>query len=273
MQVSQTMSELSKKVALVTGGTSGIGLGAVEVLLRHGASVALCGIDPRQTDEVAERLTAEHGNGRVLAATADVTSESAIKSFADTAAQHFGGLDTVVTAAGIQTYGSAADVDLDLWNRTLAVNLTGAYLTVKAALPHVRARRGAIVMVSSAQAFVSQTGVSAYSASKGALNAFVRSLAIDEAAHGVRANAVCPASVDTPMLRAAARQFSDGTDAGEQAMVEKWGAMHPIGRVARPSEIGEVIAFLASDRASFVTGIAMPVDGGLLSSVAVAIPD
>ncbi|MGW6376117.1 SDR family NAD(P)-dependent oxidoreductase [Rhodococcus sp. NPDC055112] len=267
------MSELITKVALVTGGTSGIGLGAVESLLAHGASVALCGIDPDQTGEVEQRLKSGYGESRVLAVTADVTSESAMRSFADSAARHFGGLDIAVTAAGIQTYGSAADIDLDLWNRTLAVNLTGSYLAVKAALPHIRLRRGAVVLVSSVQAFVSQSSVSAYSASKGALNAFVRALAIDEAPHGVRANAVCPASVDTPMLRASARQFSDGTDAGEQAVVEQWGAMHPVGRVARPSEIGEVIAFLASDRASFVTGISMPVDGGLLSSVAVAIQD
>jgi NAD(P)-dependent dehydrogenase (short-subunit alcohol dehydrogenase family) len=151
------------------------------------------------------------------------------------------------------------------------VNLTGAFLAAKAALPQLRERRGAIVLVSSVQAFVAQGGAAAYVTSKGAINAFARSLAIDEARFGVRANVVCPGSVDTPMLRTSARQSSDGTVAGEQARLAEWGKIHPLGRVARASEVGEVIAFLASERASFVTGASIPVDGGLTASVAVAV--
>jgi NAD(P)-dependent dehydrogenase (short-subunit alcohol dehydrogenase family) len=127
-------------------------------------------------------------------------------------------------------------------------------------------------MVSSVQAFVTQNAVAAYTTSKGALNAFARSIAIDEAKNGIRANTVCPASVDTPMLRSSARSFSDGSDEAAQELVESWGRMHPLGRVAQPDEVAEAIAFLASDRASFITGIALPVDGGLLANAAVVLP-
>ncbi|MEV0948696.1 SDR family oxidoreductase [Rhodococcus sp. NPDC049939] len=269
------MSELANRTAIVTGGTSGIGLGTVERLLARGASVAFCGIDAEEAEQSAKSLVADHGDDRVFGQVADVTDEDAVQRFVDDSAERFGGLDIVVTAAGIQTYGSAADTDLATWERTLAVNLTGSYLTVKHAIPHLRRRGGggSIVLVSSAQAFVCQDRVSSYTASKGAINALARSIAIDEARHGIRANAVCPAGVDTPMLRASARQFSDGTPTGEQELVDQWGAVHPLGRVAQPSEIGEVIAFLSSERASFVTGISLPVDGGLLAGIAVALPE
>ena len=267
----QHMSDLTGKVAVVTGGSSGIGLATAAVLAEQGARVTICGLIHGEVNAaVAELAAAGH---RVHGVVADVTDERAIAALMDDTVARDGGLDILVTAAGIQRYGTAAETTEPEWDEVISVNLTGCFLAVKHALPAMRERgSGSVVIVSSVQAFVTQTGVAAYTASKGALNAFARSVAVDEATHGIRVNTVCPGSVDTPMLRMAARRFSDGSDEGERRVIEDWGRVHPLGRVARPEEVGEAIAFLASDRASFITGASLSVDGGLLATVAVALP-
>ncbi|GAA2345194.1 SDR family NAD(P)-dependent oxidoreductase [Dactylosporangium salmoneum] len=258
--------EFDGKVAIVTGGLSGIGRAAAQVLSARGATVVAAGLPPAAGAE-AKLPGVEY-------AELSVTDEAATAHLIARVAATHGGLDIVVAAAGIQRYGTASDTTADEWNEVLAVNVTGAFHAVKHALPHLRARgSGSIVLVSSVQAFITQSAVAAYTTSKGALNAFARSIAVDEAKNGIRANTVCPASVDTPMLRASARMFSDGTDEGTQALVESWGRSHPLGRVARPEEVAEAIAFLAGDRASFITGVALPVDGGLLANAAVVLPE
>lgn len=259
------MAEFDGKVAIVTGGHSGIGRAAAHLLAERGATVIAAGIRPHQD--------VEPDLGGITYRDVDVTDEHAVARLVEEIGADRG-LDVLVTAAGIQRYGTAADTPADEWNAVLAVNLTGTFYAVKAALPHLRLREsGSIVLVSSVQAFVTQAAVAAYTASKGALNALARSIAIDEAKHSIRCNTVCPASVDTPMLRFAARAFSDGSDKAMQRLVDSWGSMHPLGRVARPAEVAEAIAFLASDRASFITGIALPVDGGLLANAAVVLPE
>jgi len=265
------MSELDGKVAIVTGGSSGIGKAAANVLAARGAQVTICGVAQDEVDTAVRELS-DQGN-RVHGLVADVTDEAAMATLGGKTVAREGNLDIVVAAAGIQRFGTAANTTGAEWDEVLSVNVKGCFLVVKHALPHLRLHGGSIVIVSSVQAFVTQTSVAAYTASKGALNAFARSVAIDEAPYGIRANTVCPGSVDTPMLRLAARKFSDGSEAGEQRLIEAWGSTHPLGRVARPEEVGEAIAFLASDRASFITGVSLPVDGGLLASVAVALPE
>lgn len=264
--------ELAGRVAFVTGGSQGIGRAIVEALAANGAAVAVCGLEVDRVDETVAAVGA--AGGQALAVPADVTDRASIDSAVEATVQRFGRLDVLVTSAGIQRYGNVVDTDEATWDQVIAVNLKGVYLVAKAALPHLRASgHGSIVVISSVQGHVAQAGVAAYAASKGALDMLVRSMAVDEAVHGVRVNAVCPGSVDTPMLRASARRFSDGTDAGVQALVEQWGRSHPVGRVARPDEIAEVVAFLVSDRASFVTGEDIRVDGGLLSTLAAALPE
>lgn len=257
--------ELDGKVALVTGGASGIGQAAVNLLAERGARVLAADIGDPGSAAVSDRIEHVH---------LDVSDEPAVAAAVQSLLASHGRLDILVTAAGISHYANAADTLADDWRRVLGVNLDGAFFAVRHALPALRqSGAGSIVIVSSVQAFITQTDVAAYSTSKGALNALVRSVAVDEAANNVRANAVCPGSVDTPMLRATARLFSDGTDAAVDDLVAVWGRSHPMGRVARPPEVAEAIAFLASDRASFITGIAVPVDGGLMAQAAVVLPD
>lgn len=266
------MSDHTDSVALVTGGSSGIGRAVAELLAAQGARVALNSADADEARAVAEAITA--AGGTALPVVADVRDGAAMLATVHETIRAFGSLDTLVTCAGIQRYGTVTDTSEAQWDEVFAVNVKGVFLAAKAALPRLRrSSRGAVVVVSSVQAYVAQSGVVAYAASKGALNAMVRAMAIDEARYGVRVNTVCPGSVDTPMLRASARLFSDGGEAATQRTVDDWGRSHPLGRVAQPSEVAEVVSFLASPRASFMTGEDIRVDGGLLAGVAVAIPE
>ena len=262
--------EFKNAVVLVTGGSSGIGRCVAELFAREGAHVAVCGHEQEGVDATVRALEAMGADA--LGVVADVSSDVAMERLCEQVVARWGGIDVLVTAAGIQRYGTAADTTEAEWDLVVDVNLKGAFLATRHAMPHLRARRGAIVIISSVQAFASQTSVSAYAVSKAGLNALARSIALDEAHHGVRANAVCPGSVDTPMLRSSARRFSDGTASGERETLASWGKVHPLGRVADPTEVAEAVAFLAGPRSSFVSGVALAVDGGLLAALPVPLP-
>ncbi|KAA1421796.1 SDR family oxidoreductase [Nocardioides humilatus] len=260
------------RVALVTGGSTGIGAGAALVLARQGAAVAVHGLDLDESAAMAARIREEGGRAIGLAGPIEdpATSVAAVEA---TVAE-FGRLDTLVTSAGIQTYGDAVETTDEIWDRTFDVNLKGVFLSCRAALPHLRqSPAGSIVIVSSVQGSASQNKVVAYATTKGALHAMGRSMALDEAEYGVRVNTVSPGSVDTPMLRASAALWSDGTPEGAEQNIANWGLMHPLGRVGTIEELGEAIAFLAGPAASFITGADVRVDGGLLARVAAVLPD
>lgn len=253
------MSDFAGKVALVTGGSLGIGRAVVDHLATAGASVVYCGTSLASSDPDG-----------VIGKVADVRSLADMTSLVSLAVETFGGLDILVTSAGIQRYGTVEETSEELWDEVLSVNLTGVFLACQAALPELRRRSGTIVAVSSVQAFASQQRVAAYATSKAGLNALIKSVALDYAADGVRANVVCPGSVDTPMLRWAADLFKGSSTVDET--VASWGARHPLGRVATPAEVAEVVAFLAGPRSSFVTGSEYRVDGGLLTVNPAALP-
>jgi NAD(P)-dependent dehydrogenase (short-subunit alcohol dehydrogenase family) len=264
------MAELDGKVAVVAGGSLGMGRATARRLAEGGAAVVLCGHDEASVEDALAEL---HGAGlEVDGRRADVTSSAEIEELVRAAVERYGGVDILVNSAGIQRYGTVVDTPEEVWDEVLAVNLKGMFLTAKHCVPEMRRRGGgAIVNVASVQAFATQAGVAAYSASKGGVVALTKAMAVDHAADNIRCNAVCPGSVDTPMLRWAADLFKGDSSVDET--IQAWGRSHPLGRVARAEEVAEVIAFLASDRASFVTGSELRVDGGLLAQIAVVLPE
>jgi NAD(P)-dependent dehydrogenase (short-subunit alcohol dehydrogenase family) len=264
------MAEFSGKVAIVAGGALGIGRAAARKMAAEDASVVICSDREEQVEGAVAELREEGLEVRGLRA--DVTSSADMKGLMDFAAETYEGVDVLVNSAGVQRYGTVVETEEDMWDEVLSVNLKGIYLASKHAIPEMRERGGgAIVNLSSVQAFASQKGVAAYTASKGGINALTRAMALDHAEENIRVNAVCPASVDTPMLRWSADLFK-GEKSVEETVAD-WGRMHPVGRVAKPEEVAEVIAFLASDRASFVTGGDYKVDGGMLAALGVRLPE
>ena len=247
------------KVAVVTGAATGIGGATALAFGREGAHVVLTDVNEAALDErLGEIVTA---GGRGLALVGDVTQAEDASRVASEAVAAFGGVDYLVASAGIQTYGTVVDTDEDTWERTLAVNAKGVYLAAKYCIPEmVKRGGGAIVTVASVQGLFSQPNVAAYAASKGAVIAMTRTMAIDHAGDNIRANSLCPGSVDTPMLRASAKLFSPDDPEGA---LEEWGGLHTLGRIAKPEEMARVALFLCSDDASFVTGAAIVADGGL----------
>jgi NAD(P)-dependent dehydrogenase (short-subunit alcohol dehydrogenase family) len=244
------MSErFAGKIALVVGGTLGIGRAAAERLASEGATVVTGGREPE----------------------ADLAGDVRDDAYAPALVERCGALDVVVYSAGVQRYGTVETTEPATWDEVLGVNVRGAYLVARAAVPVLRARGGgAIVLVSSVQATASQTGVAAYTASKGALSALARAMALDHVGDGIRVNTVAPGSVDTPMLRRAAERFKGSGSAGDT--IAAWGRMHPLGRVSTAAEVASAIAYLASDEASAVTGAELRVDGGLLAGLPVELP-
>jgi len=259
---------LSGKVTIVGGGSSGIGRAVVECFARHGALVEFVAVDEKGVAETERDIAAMGLSAR--GSLVDASDPVAVKNFYLDFAQRHDGLDALVNSVGIQRYGTVETTSVETWDEVLAINLRSMFLMDKYAVPLLRERGGgAIVHVSSAQATASQQNVVAYTASKGAISAFTRAMAVDHAADSIRVNVVLPGSVDTPMLRASAQAIRP--DDPDSAIAE-WGRGHPIGRVALPGEVADACLFLVSSLASFVTGTELRVDGGVLAGVGLAAP-
>jgi NAD(P)-dependent dehydrogenase (short-subunit alcohol dehydrogenase family) len=250
------MHGLAGKRALVSGAARGIGRAVAERLLDEGASVALVDVDGDALGRAEGQLRG--GGGRLVAVRADVADEAAVRDAVAEATAAFGGLDVVVPNAAVQLVGAddrADRLDADVWRRTLEVNFTGAFFTAKHGAAALLAGGGCVVFVASpAGTHGIARGLTAYSASKAGMAGLVRVMAADYATEGVRVNAVLPGIAETPM-----NAWWTG-DPERRAQVL---APVPLGRAAAPSEIAAVVAFLASDDASYVTGALWPVDGGL----------
>jgi NAD(P)-dependent dehydrogenase (short-subunit alcohol dehydrogenase family) len=235
---------------LITGGASGIGAACVRRFQADDCRVAVLDRD----EGLLAASTAEakvHG---------DVSDAGALTAAVDEAAAALGGLDVVVAAAGVAGRGTVADTDPAEWDRVLAINLRGVYLTARAAIPHLRsAGGGAIVNIASQLGIVAASGAAAYCASKGAVISLTRAMAIDHAPEGIRVNCVCPGPTDTPLLEP---YFAASADpAGERKAYE---AMQLHGRLVTAEEIAGAVAYLAAPGASSTTGAALVVDGGYI---------
>jgi NAD(P)-dependent dehydrogenase (short-subunit alcohol dehydrogenase family) len=248
------------KAVTVTGGAMGIGRAACEIFAERSASVLIIDRDRDAGKETCDAI--EANGGRALFREVDVSELEEVVQAINEAAAIFGTMNALVVSAGIQRYGTALTTDDSQWSEVLGVNLKGAWNAARASLPHIIKNGGSIVNVSSVQALASQQNVLAYTVSKHGLIGLTRSMAMDFAKDGVRVNAVCPGTVDTPMLKWAA-----SLDPNPQSVYEACNAMHPLGRIADPREIAEVVAFLAHESASFVTGAVWTVDGGLLTQI------
>jgi len=254
------------KVALVTG-TTGIGRAAALRLARDGAAVMALGID-RLGNESLETLAVEEGL-TVTVRHADVSVPAAVEAAIDETVASHGGLDIIVNSAAIHPYGDAVTTTHETFARCLAVNVGSIHLTAQFGVPMMRLRGGgAIVNISSVQGFSCQAGVMAYVASKGAIHAMTRAMALDFAADGIRVVSISPGSIRSPILELAARTF-DGPEADIEAAFARFGAAHPLGRIGEPEEVAELIAFLVSDKAAFLTGADYKIDGGLTAGIGV----
>ncbi len=263
-------TEFTGKIAVVTGGSLGIGRATCLRLAQVGASVVVNG---RRPEHVADTVAAiQAAGGAAIGVAADAGTAADANRIIQTAIHHFGGLDILVCSAGIQRYGTVVDTPEETWDEVMNVNLKSMYLVSRLAIPTMRERGGgAIVLVSSVQGLATQKTVAAYSTSKAAINGLARAMAVDHAGEGIRVNAVCPASVETPMLHGAADLHKGESTA--EATLASWGGMHPLGRVGQPDEVAELIAFLASPRAGFITGAEYKIDGGMMAELGVVLPD
>lgn len=240
------------KVVLITGGTRGIGFATAQLFAREGARVFIVGRDADKTTETALEVPGRGESG-------DVSNAADCERIVTRTLSLHARIDVLVNCAGVIFRNrTVEDTSEEEWDMTFDVNVKGTFLISKFALPALRETRGSIVNVSSYVGLVGFAGASAYAASKAAILNLTRSMALDHAKDGIRVNAVCPGSVDTDMIHAAWERFGDVERARKL-----WAEKHPLGRIASPEEVARAILFLASEEASFITGVALPVDGGI----------
>jgi NAD(P)-dependent dehydrogenase (short-subunit alcohol dehydrogenase family) len=250
-----TMGRLDGKVAFITGAANGIGAGCARVFGGEGATVVIADIAEEAGRRVAESI--REAGGSALYQQTDVLRAASIRESIEATVGRAGHLDILLNNAGTHIPKGAEALSEEEWDFLLTLNLKSAFLTTKFALPALRASRGTIINMASLVGLVGQANSVAYCASKGGLIAMTKALALDHAADAIRVNCILPAGVRTPLLQSWIERQPD--PAATQREVDRW---HPLGWTASPEEIGRAALFLASADASFVTGVALPVDGG-----------
>lgn len=249
---------LANKVAIVTGAGGGIGRASAFRFAEEGARVVVVEYAPASGEETAAAIRDRGGDA--IFAQADVSKEEDCARAVGTAVEHFGGLHILFSNAGIMTNADVVSETVEQWEKLLAVNLKGAFLMAKYAVPEMRkAGGGAIINMSSVTGMVGTPELAAYSTAKAAVAGLTRQMAIDYAADGIRVNAISPGTIDSPMLHRFLADLPD-PDSARQGFVD----LHPLGRLGRPEDIANAALFLASDESAFITGHNLVVDGGYI---------
>jgi len=248
---------LKGKVAIITGGGSGIGRATAELFAREGAKVVVADY---RTDTGQEAVQAiKDAGGEALFVKVDVSDSAQVQHMVETALDAYGGVDILFNNAGVLLFGTVVDTEEEAWNRLMSINLNGAYLCSKAVIPRMIERGGGSIIntSSSTGAHDVNANIAAYVTSKGGVTLLTKAMAVDHAKDKVRVNAIAPGPTDTPMLR-------DNLSPEE---LEVFAATFPMGRLGQPEELAYAVLFLASDEASFVTGAVLAVDGGQTAQV------
>lgn len=243
-------------IYFVTGAASGIGKSVAHLAMKEGHKVVCF-------DRDVSALQVFAGQANALVVGGDVSDPESCAAAVSVALSEYGRIDGLSHNAGIQRYGSAESTTDDLWNEVMSVNLTGAFYMARAVLPELIKTSGSIAFMGSVQSLASQENVAAYTASKHGLLGLANSIAMDFAPHGVRCNTVAPGAVQTPML-----EWAISLAADPDQIWRTLRKMHPMGDVAQPEEVAEVVLFLLSNKARFITGEVLRVDGGMLTQIA-----
>jgi NAD(P)-dependent dehydrogenase (short-subunit alcohol dehydrogenase family) len=247
---------LSGKHAFITGGGTGIGLAAARLLAEQGVRLTLAARNFERVEEAASTLDAN-------AVSVDVSDEASVEAAIDAARSRFGGIDILINNAGITPSAPLHKTSLAMWNEVLAINLTGAFLCTRAALPDMIERKwGRVVNVASIAGLMGDMYISAYCASKHGMIGMTRALAKEVARHGITANAVCPGYVETDIVTRAAENIAAKTKLNEDDARASLYAGNPQGRLIQPEEVASMIGWLCSDGAAATNGAALPISGG-----------
>ena len=252
------MEDYSDKVVVITGAAGGIGSALSEAFAQAGARLGLC--DLRDAAATVECC----GSAEVYTRVVDVGVEEQVAGFCQGVQEAFGAIDILVNTVGIvDCPGDVEGLSTALWERALKVNLTAAFLMAKYAVPHMKARGGAILNIASVSGLANQEQAMVYSVSKAGLLSLTRSEAIDLARYKIRSNAISPGSVDTPLLHEAVKEASELYGRSSEDQWQVWEEQYPTRRFTQPAELAELALFLCSERAGNITGANFTIDGGL----------